>query len=265
MASTVITVTSGKGGVGKTTTVANLATALAKFGKRVIAVDADIGLRNLDIVMGLEKRIRFDIVDVVEHRCTLTQALVADNRAQSLFVLPAAQTREKSDITHEQMLNICQQLRTMADIVIIDSPAGIEYGFQNAVAPADDVLLVTTPDVSALRDADKVIFLLEQKLNRQPWLILNRYNAELSTTGEMRDIDDILDILAIDLMGVIPEDSQIMLAGDRGIPAVHSANIHSGIAYQNVARRILGQNIPLMRFRRRRRGILGALMSLFGR
>lgn len=264
MAGMVITITSGKGGVGKTTTVANLATALAQLGQRVVAVDADIGLRNLDIVMGLENRIMHDIVDVVEQRCTLSQALVKDTRVPSLAILPAAQTRDKSDITREQMLQVCSQLRNMADIVLIDSPAGIEHGFQNAVAPADRVLIVTTPDVSALRDADKVIYMLERNLNRQPWLVLNRYNAELSETGEMRDIDDVLDILAIDLLGVVPEDSQILLASDRGIPAVHNGDLHSGLSYQNVARRILGQNVPLMRFRRKR-GFFSKIMGLFSR
>ena len=265
MSGTVITITSGKGGVGKTTTTANLATALAMLGQRVIALDADIGLRNLDIIMGLENRIIHDIVDVVERRCTLGEALVTDNRVRSLAVLPAAQTRDKADISTGQMQEICTQLRTMADFVLIDSPAGIEHGFHNAVMPADKILLVTTPDVSALRDADKVIYLLENELHRQPWLILNRYNAELSTTGEMRDIDDVLDILAIDLLGVVPEDSQILLATDRGLPAVHNPDIHSGIAYQNISRRILGQNVPLLRFRRQRKGFFHSISRLFRR
>lgn len=264
MASSVITITSGKGGVGKTTTVANLATALAQLGQRVVAVDADIGLRNLDLVMGLENRVMYDIVDVVERRCSLPQALVKDNRVPSLAILPAAQTREKSDVSQEQMIQICNQLREIADIILIDSPAGIEHGFRNAVAPADRILIVTTPDVSALRDADKVIYMLENNLRRQPWLVLNRYNAELSESGEMRDIDDVLDILAIDLLGVVPDDNRILLASDRGVPAVHDASVRSGIAYQNVAKRILGQNVPLMRFRRRR-GFFGRLMGLFGR
>ncbi|MEM7128563.1 MAG: septum site-determining protein MinD [Chloroflexota bacterium] len=265
MPGTIITITSGKGGVGKTTTTANLATALAMLGQRVIALDADIGLRNLDIIMGLENRIMHDIVDVVEHRCALSEALVSDHRTGSLAVLPAAQTRDKTDISIAQMESVCSQLRSMADFILIDSPAGIEHGFHNAVAPADKILLVTTPDVSALRDADKVIYLLENELHRQPWLILNRYNAELSTAGEMRDIDDVLDILAIDLLGVVPEDNQILLATDRGLPAVYNSQIHSGLAYQNIARRILGQNVPLLRFRRKRKGPFQALLSLFWR
>ena len=167
----VITFTSGKGGVGKTTTVANIATALAMSGKRVVAIDADIGLRNLDIVMGLESRIIYDVVDVVEQRCQLRQALVRDTRVDSLFLLPAAQTRNKSDISPEQMLALCNELRQMVDFVLIDSPAGIEHGFQCAIAPADHILIVTTSDVTALRDADKVIYLLERDLQRRPGLI----------------------------------------------------------------------------------------------
>ncbi|MCB0091567.1 MAG: septum site-determining protein MinD, partial [Caldilineaceae bacterium] len=184
------------------TTVANLAVALSLLGQRVIAVDADIGLRNLDIILGLESQIIYDIVDVVEERSTLQNALVRDQRAPALFLLPAAQTRNKDDISPQQMATICERLRGMADYVLIDSPAGIEHGFQNAITPADRVLVVTTPDVSALRDADKVIYLLERDWKRQPWLILNRYNAPLVRNGEMRNIDDVLDILAIDLLGV---------------------------------------------------------------
>lgn len=244
----IITTTSGKGGVGKTTTVANIAMALALFDNRVIAVDADIGLRNLDLVLGLENRIIYDLVDVVEGRCRLHQALVRDPRVDNLFMLAAAQTRDKADITPEQMLALCSQLRMLADFVIIDSPAGIEHGFQNAIAPADQTLIVTTPDVSALRDADKVIYLLERDWQCRPGLVLNRYNAELSRTGEMRNLDDIMDILAIDLIGVVPDDSMIVLTTDRGSPAVLDSRIHARTAYLNIARRIMGNNVPLMNF-----------------
>lgn len=249
MPGTIITTTSGKGGVGKTTTVANTATALALLGKRVIAVDADIGLRNLDLVLGLENRIIYDLVDVVEGRCRLEQALVRDTRVDSLYMLAAAQTRDKDDVTTEQMAGLAEQLRTMADYVLIDSPAGIEHGFHNAVMVADRTLIVTTPDVSALRDADKVIYLLERDYKCRPGLVLNRYNAALSRSGEMRSIDDVMDILAIDLIGVVPEDSMIVLTTDRGSPAVFDQRVTARQAYLNIAQRITGNNVPLMDFR----------------
>jgi septum site-determining protein MinD len=248
MSGTVITATSGKGGVGKTTTVANLATALAMLGKRVIAVDADIGLRNLDLVLGLENRIVYDVVDVVEGRCQLSHALVADSKVDGLYLLAAAQTGDKTDVKPEQLIAICSDLRRIADYVLIDSPAGIEHGFQTAVAPADRTLIVTTPDVSALRDADKVIYLLERDWQRQPGLVLNRYNSKLARNGAMRDIDDVLDILAVDLMGVVPDDSNIVLTTDRGIPAVLDNKLRVSEAYLNIARRVMGNNVPLMSF-----------------
>jgi len=260
---TVITVTSGKGGVGKTTTSANVAIALAMAGQRVIAVDADIGLRNLDLVMGLENRILHDLVDVVEGRCNLQQALVRDTRVDSLRLLAAAQTRDKSDVGIQQMVNIAKSLSEMADYVIIDSPAGIEHGFQSAVAPADRVLIVTTADVSALRDADKVIYLLERDWKHQPGLVVNRYNERLAREGEMRDVDDIQDVLAIDLLGVVPESRDITLAHDRGIPLALNRKAFVSQAYHNIAQRIMGNNVPLMDFREP--GIWNALARLFGR
>jgi septum site-determining protein MinD len=263
MTGTVITITSGKGGVGKTTTVANIAVALAMFGKRVIAVDADIGLRNLDLVMGLENRIMHDLVDVVEGRCQLQQALVRDSRVDSLYLLAAAQTRDKADVGIQQMVAVCKSLSQVADYVIIDSPAGIEHGFQSAVSPADRVLIVTTADVSALRDADKVIYLLERDWKHQPGLIVNRYNAKLSREGELRDIDDILDILAIDLLGVVPEDKNIVLATDRGAPVSLNRRLWVSQAYRNIAQRIMGNNVPLMDFRQP--GMFDSLARLFGR
>jgi septum site-determining protein MinD len=260
MPATIITATSGKGGVGKTTTVANIAVALALFGKRVVAVDADIGLRNLDLVLGLENRIIYDLVDVAEGRCHLRQALVPDTRVGSLFLLAAAQTRDKTAVTPAQMEAICAQLRNMADYVLIDSPAGIEHGFQNAITPADRVLIVTTSDVSALRDADKVIYLLERDYDCQPALVLNRYNPRLVQDGNMRNVDDVLDILAIDLMGVVPEDEMIVLTTDRGEPAVLDKRMAARQAYLNIAQRIMGNNVPLMRFQKR-----GFWARLFGR
>ncbi len=259
MPATIVTFTSGKGGVGKTTTVTNVSTALAMMGKRVIVMDADIGLRNLDIVMGLENRIVYDLLDVATGRCQLTQALVRSPRLETLLLLPAAQTSDKADITPDQMVAICNDLRPLADYVIIDSPAGIEHGFQNAVAPADRILVVTTSDVSALRDADKVIYLLERNWQQSPALVLNRYNVDLVRREQMRDIDDVLDILAIDLIGVVPEDQRITLSTDRGSPIVFKRRLQASRAYTNIARRITGDNVPLLNFRPR-----GFWSRLFG-
>jgi septum site-determining protein MinD len=263
MAGTVITLTSGKGGVGKTTTTANTALALAKAKQRVVAIDADIGLRNLDIIMGLESRVVFNLVDVVEGRCELHQALIRDKRVDELYLLPTSQTRDKSAVTPDQMMTLCEELRQIADYILIDSPAGIEHGFQNAVAPADRVAIVTTPDVSALRDADKVIYLLERDMNLQPSLILNRYDYRLVARGDMMGIDDVLDILSIDLLGVVPDDDGIVISTNKGVPAVLNSKVHAAEAYRNIAQRILGDNVPLMRFRRR--GLWAHLGRLFGR
>lgn len=263
MSGTVITVTSGKGGVGKTTTSANVAVALAMAGHRVIVVDADIGLRNLDLVLGLEQRILYDLVDVVQGRCTLQQALVRDTRVDSLRLLAAAQTKDKSDVAIQQMVNVAKNLREMADYVVIDSPAGIEHGFQSAIAPADRVLIVTTPDVSALRDADKVIYLLERDWKHRPGLVVNRYNEQMVRAGHMRDVDDIQDVLAIDLIGVVPESRAITLAHDAGQPVAFDRQIHMSQAYHNIAQRIMGNNVPLMQFREP--GFFNAVARLFGR
>jgi septum site-determining protein MinD len=248
MVGEIITVTSGKGGVGKTTTCANLGTALAMAGQRVIVVDADIGLRNLDIIMGLESRVVHNIVDVIEQRVPLHQALIKDKRAEELYLLPASQTREKSAIAPDQMMTLCQELQRIADYVIIDSPAGIEQGFQNAIAPADHVLIVTTPEVSSLRDADKVIFLLERDVGLEPRLVLNRYNARLVNRGDMLSVDDVLDILSIDLLGVVPDDDNIIVSTNKGRPVALDREVRVSAAYHNIARRLLGANVPLMKF-----------------
>jgi septum site-determining protein MinD len=263
MSGLVITLTSGKGGVGKTTTTANLALALAMAGRRVVAIDADIGLRNLDIIMGLESRVVYNLVDVVEHRCELYQALIRDKRVNELYLLAASQTRDKSAVVPDQMMTLCQELRETADYVLIDSPAGIEQGFQNAIAPADRVIIVTTPDVSALRDADKVIYLLERDLGIQPSLVINRYDPRLVQKGDMLSIDDVLDILSIDLLGVVPDDDGIVVSTNKGVPAVLDSNIYANTAYRNIAQRVLGQNVPLMRFRKP--GFWSFLGRLFGR
>ena len=248
MAGVVLTITSGKGGVGKTTTSANLGTALAMAGQRVVLVDADLGLRNLDIIMGLESRIVYNVVDVIEERCPLHQALVRDKRVDKLYLLPASQTRDKYSVTPEQMIGVCRELQQMVDYVLIDSPAGIEDGFRNAVAPASEVLIVTTPEVSALRDADKVIYLLERDVGIEPRLIINRYNSRLVRRGDMLSRKDILDILSIDLLGIVPEDDSIVISTNKGLPVALDRGAYISQAYHNIAQRILGYNVPLMHF-----------------
>jgi len=242
----VIVITSGKGGVGKTTTSANLGTGFALAGKKVVLVDADIGLRNLDVVMGLENRIVYDLVDVVEGNCRLKQALIRDKRYNSLYLLPAAQTRDKNAVNPEQMKVLCKELAQDFDIVIIDCPAGIEQGFKNAIAGADQAIIVTTPEVSAVRDADRIIGLLESEGKHNPKLIINRIRPNMVKKGDMMDINDIIEILAIDLLGIIPEDEYIIISTNRGEPAVANSVSAASTAYKNIVRRLMGENVPLM-------------------
>ena len=241
----VIVITSGKGGVGKTTTTANLGTALAMMGNKVVLVDTDIGLRNLDVVMGLENRIVFDIVDVVNGHCKLKQALIRDKRFESLYLLPAAQTKDKTAVTPHQMKNLTNELRKEFDIILVDCPAGIEQGFRNAIAGADDAIIVATPEVSAVRDADRIIGLFEAAGLTRARLIINRLRKSMVKRGDMMDIEDILDILSIDLLGVVPEDEFIVVSTNRGEPAVTDNNSRAGAAYRRIARRILGEDVPM--------------------
>ncbi len=242
----VLVVTSGKGGVGKTTTTANLGTGLAKLGYSVVLVDTDIGLRNLDVVMGLENRIVYDIVDVTNEHCRLKQALIKDKRFEGMFLLPAAQTKEKTAVTPEQMVELCKKLKEEYDFIIIDCPAGIEQGFKNAIAGAEKAIVVTTPEVAAVRDADRVIGLLEAAGIEQPQLVINRIRAEMVKHGDMMNIDDIIDILAVDLLGVVPEDEMIVVSTNKGEPAVLDPNSKAGEAYRNISRRIAGEEVPIM-------------------
>jgi septum site-determining protein MinD len=245
----VIVITSGKGGVGKTTTVANIGAALAAMGKRVVLLDADIGLRNLDVVMGLENRIVYDIVNVMENDdLPVRKALIKDKRVESLFLLPAAQTRDKDAIKPEQMKNLCEELRQEFDYVLIDCPAGIEQGFRNAIAGAELALIVTTPEVSAVRDADRIIGLLEAEGLREPRLILNRLRPDMVKRGDMMDIEDVLDILHIDLVGVVPDDESIIISTNKGEPIAFDANSKAGQAYRNIARRLEGEDVPFQSF-----------------
>lgn len=241
-----IVVTSGKGGVGKTTTTANLGTALAFAGFKVVLVDTDIGLRNLDVVMGLENRIVYDIVDVTSGNCRLKQALIKDKRFDSLYLLPAAQTKDKTAVSPDEMEVLCEELQDEFDYTLIDCPAGIEQGFYNAIAGANKAVVVTTPEVSAVRDADRIIGLLESAELRDSKLIINRIRPRMVKHGDMMDIEDIVDILAIDLLGVVPEDEKIIISTNRGEPAVMDAVSQAGEAYRRIAQRIRGEEIPLM-------------------
>jgi septum site-determining protein MinD len=244
--SEVIVVTSGKGGVGKTTTTANIGTALSLMGKKVALIDTDIGLRNLDVVMGLENRIVFDLVDVVEGVCRLKQALIRDKRFDKLYLMAAAQTKDKNAVSPEQMKELCDQLKQDFDYIIVDCPAGIEQGFKNAIAGADQAIIVTTPEVSAVRDADRIIGLLEASELHEPKLVVNRLRDDMVKRGDMMDIDDMIDILAINLLGVVPEDEKIVISTNRGEPAVTDTQSKAGAAYKNIARRILGEEVPLL-------------------
>jgi septum site-determining protein MinD len=244
--STVIVVTSGKGGVGKTTTSANIGVGLALFKKNVVVVDTDIGLRNLDVVMGLENRIVYNLIDVVEGNCRLKQALVRDKRHQNLCLLPAAQTRDKDSINPEQMQKLCEKLREEFDYIIIDCPAGIEQGFKNAIAGADQAIVVTTPEISAVRDADRIIGLLESSGLTDPMLILNRLRVSMVKRGDMMSLDDVKEILEIKILGIVPDDENVVISTNRGEPIVSNQSTYAGRAFINIVRRIMGEDIPLM-------------------
>lgn len=246
MGAKVITVTSGKGGVGKTTATANLGVALARMNKKVTVVDADIGLRNLDVVMGLENRIVYDLVDVVEGRCKLRQAMIKHKQFNDLYLIPAAQTRDKTAVSPADMVQLVDRLRPEMDFILIDSPAGIERGFRNAVAPADEVLIVTNPEVSAVRDADRIIGLLEAENKGPGKLVLNRVKADMVRKGEMLSAEDVTDILAIKLIGIVPEDEGVVPASNSGIPVTLNENSRAGQAFRNIARRLNGEDVPFL-------------------
>ncbi len=240
-----IVITSGKGGVGKTTTTANIGTALALMEKKVCLIDTDIGLRNLDVIMGLENRIIYDIVDVIEQRCKLKQALIKDKRFDYLSLLPAAQTSDKAAVTMDGMETIISELKQEYDYIIIDCPAGIEQGFQNAVAGADKAIVITTPEKSSVRDADRIVGLLENETIDPPKLVINRIRNHMMKNGDMLDIDDIIQILSIDLVGIVIDDDEVIKASNSGEPVALQGNSKASIAYRNIARRILGETVPL--------------------
>ena len=243
MTGRVLVITSGKGGVGKTTTSANIGTALAKLGNKVVVIDTDIGLRNLDLLLGLENRIVYTIVDVVEERCKLKQALVKDKKNPNLSLLAAAQTRDKSSVTSEQLKDICDELKKTNDFILVDCPAGIEQGFQNAVAGANEAIVVTTPEMSAVRDADRIIGLLESKEEIESYkLLLNRVRPNLIEKNDMMSVEDVVEILSCDLIGVIPEDTGIITSTNK----VNDEDAMAGKAYRNVANRIMGLDVPFL-------------------
>ncbi|MBC8334210.1 MAG: septum site-determining protein MinD [Anaerolineae bacterium] len=246
MSAQIVTITSGKGGVGKTTAIASLGIALAGRGQRVVCIDGDIGLRNLDVIMGLENRIVYDIVDVVEGRCRLRQAMIRDKRLPELFLIPAAQTRDKTALSPSDMMRLCDELRDICDWVLIDSPAGIERGFKNSIAAADQVIVLTNPEISAVRDADRVIGILEAEEKGSPSLILNRVNQEMVNKQEMLSPEDVLDLLAIDLIGVVPEDQAVLVAANRGTPIALDKDSRAGQAFRNIAARLMGEEVPFM-------------------
>ena len=261
--SEVIVITSGKGGVGKTTTSANIGCGLALAGKKTVLVDSDIGLRNLDVVMGLENRIVYDLVDVVEGTCRLKQALIKDKRYPGLFLLPAAQTRDKNAVSPEQMKKLCENIKDMGfDYIIIDCPAGIEQGFKNAIAGADRAIVVTTPEVSSVRDADRIIGLLEANGLNNPMLIVNRVRYDMVKRGDMMSVDDVKEILSEEVIGIVPDDEDIVVTTNKGEPAVAEGVSKAGMAYRNITSRIMGEEVPFLKLDENE-GFFGKLRKIF--
>lgn len=258
-----IVITSGKGGVGKTTSTANIGTALALQGKRVCLIDMDIGLRNLDVILGLENRIIYDIIDVVEGRAKLHQAIIKDKRFNdNLYLLPAAQNADKNDVNGDQMIEIVSELKKEYDYILIDCPAGIEQGFQNSIAAADEAFLVTTPEISAIRDADRIIGLLEQTDLEPPRLIINRIRKRMMQDGEVLDIDEITRHLSIDLLGIIFDDDDVVRSSNKGDPIVLNPKNPASQGYRNIARRVLGETVPLMSIKKEKESFW---QKLFGK
>lgn len=260
-----IVITSGKGGVGKTTTTANIGTALASMNKKVVLVDGDTGLRNLDVLMGLENRIVFTLLDVIEEKCKLKQALIKDKRFNNLYLLPTAQTRDKCDVDKEKMLELIEKLKQEFDYIIIDCPAGIEQGFENAIVGADWSIVVVNPEVTSVRDADRVIGKLDSKGIDRHELVVNRINTDMVRDGNMLSVDDILDSLAIKLIGVVPDDRKITISTNKGEPIVLDEKAYSGQAFKNIAKRILGEKIEIMHLMEEHHGFLNAIKKLFAK
>ena len=263
MSGKVLTITSGKGGVGKSTASANVALSLALVGKKVVAIDLDIGLRNLDMILGLENRIVYDIVNVVEKSAKLSQSLIRDKRTNNLSLIAAAQTRDKSAVNSDQMSQLAKELKAEFDYVILDSPAGIENGFKNAMIPADELIVVTTPEISAVRDADRVIGILEANEKKAVNLVINRINPELVKKGDMMSKDDVLQVLSVPLLGVVPEDKNIVSYTNIGEPSVLHTESESGKAFMNIAKRILGEDTDFMEIKEKKTGFFQNIINFF--
>ena len=257
----VIVITSGKGGVGKTTTTANIGIGLSSAGKKVLVIDTDLGLRNLDVVLGLENRIVYNLIDVIEGSCRMKQALIRDKQCDNLFLLPSAQTKDKTAITPEQMVKLTEALSEEFDYILLDCPAGIEQGFKNAIAGAGRAIVVTTPEVSAIRDADRIIGLLQANEMPQIQLVINRLRMDMVRRGDMMSVEDVTEILAIDLLGVIPDDESVVVATNQGEPVVGEDSL-AGKCYQNICRRLLGEEVPISDFNHKP-GLRSKLSSLF--
>ena len=262
----IIVVTSGKGGVGKTTTTANLAAALACIGKKVVAIDGDVGLRNLDVIMVLENRIVYTLIDAIDGVCRLKQALIRDKRIENLYMIPTAQSKTKDAVTAKQMIKVCDELRSEFDYILVDSPAGIEAGFKNAAAGADEALVVTTPEVSAVRDADRIIGLLESMDKSPIRLIVNRIKPHMMKKGDMLGVSDVLDILAIDLIGMVPDDENVVRSANTGEPLTISSSSPAALAFKNIASRLNGGDVPFMSLESTdgNGGLFGRLKRVFG-
>ncbi len=243
----VIVITSGKGGVGKTTTTASLGAALALRGKRVLVVDADIGLRNLDVILGLENRIVFNVVDVAKKICKPAQAIIKSKRSNNLYLLPASQTDDKDVIDEAEIRFVLEQFRREFHYILVDSPAGIEQGFRNACAGAESAIVVTTPEVSAIRDADRVVGLLSSK-GIEARLIINRIDFDMVRRGDMLSVRDVQDILGVEILGVIERDEQIIVAANTGEPVVYNPKSKAGQAFTRIAGRVCGEQIPIPNF-----------------
>lgn len=259
--SEVIVITSGKGGVGKTTTTANVGTGLAMLNKKVVMIDTDIGLRNLDVVMGLENRIVYNLVDVIEGKCRIKQALIKHKKYPDLCLLPSAQTRDKDAVTPEQMKQLVEELRQEFDYILLDCPAGIEQGFRNAIAAADRALVVTTPELSAIRDGDRVVGLLEANEMKKIDLIINRIRMDMVKRGDMLKVEDVCDIMAVNLLGIIPDDEQIVVSTNQGEPLV-GTDCLAGHAYMNICKRITGEEIPFLDLDAKK-GMMSMITGLF--